>query len=100
MTPRPRNATFAIAGSLSSGEERLGAATVLRAAGRSVKRRSFRQSKREFSQSRGPSAFGVEGKVPRADAVVGAVGDHAVERAVEQRLELGVTLAQPDADAG
>ena len=76
--------------SLSHGEERLGAATVLRSGEASVKPRV----------SRGSASLDVEGKVLRADAVVGAVGDHAVERAVEQRLELGVLLAQPDADAG
>src|SRR5918994_7492814 len=63
-------------------------------------RRSFQPIQARILTIPRPSAFGVEGKVLRADAVVGAVGDHPVERAVEQRLELGVALAQPDADAG
>src|SRR5215207_10170080 len=100
MTPRPRNATFAIAGSLSSGGERLGAANGSTGGGKERQTPLFPPIQARIPSIPRPSAFGVEGKVPRADAVVGAVGDHAVERAVEQRLELGVALAQPDADAG
>src|SRR5215207_649618 len=86
MTPRPRNATFAIAA--GPFEERAGE----REASRSAPERRQTAVVRRLS-------LGVEGEMLRADAVVGAVGDHGVDGAVEQRLERPVILAQPDRDA-
>src|SRR5918998_6799630 len=76
MTPRPRNATFAI---VSDPRVRCGG---------SRERGGERQTAERLS--------GVERDVPGPDPVVGAVRHDLVDRPVEARLEGGVLRAQPD----